>query len=158
MKLLLDWMDDLPLQQQAVLVMACRGFDGTVKHSAHKPFVRTLRAHCLTAAKYGRAWEEEDGYNDFMTLFYIGSDNEWSRVCDEFMKEWDSYNVHALMHLIHAIEVLGYKLPSMPYRNRWMQLYRYICGEGLHVQPETKASMDVRLDDWGKRYWVPKNV
>ena len=85
MRLLAEWMDELTLQQQAVLVMACRGFDGTVKHSAHKPIVRTLRAHCLVAAKLGRLWKLKDGYSDFMTLDYIQSNLHWNPIVQGFV-------------------------------------------------------------------------
>lgn len=154
MQLLLPWMNELTLQQQAVLVLACRGFDGEPKHSPHKPLVRTIRAHCLTAARFGRAWTVEDGYNDFMTLDYIDYDADWNKVCDHFIEHWDSYNIHATMHLVHAGEVLGYKLPSVKHRKRWNLLYNYIAQECLHMLPETEEQMDNRLNDWGREFWA----
>lgn len=153
MHLLLDWMSHLPLQQQAVLIMACRGFDGTPKNSAHKPLVRTIRAHCLTGARYGRAWRLSDGYSDFMTLNYIIDEPQWNTTCQKFLDEWDSYNVHAAMHLVHAAEILGYKHFDGDYRDRWCKLYFYVCEECLHVTPETPENMDERLNDWAELYW-----
>lgn len=158
MRLLHDWMDNIPLQQQAVLVMACRGFDGTTKHSPHKPLVRTIRAHCLVAARYGRPWTEGDGYSDFMTLDYITDQDKWNHTCEQFITDWDSYNVHAALHLIHAVEVLGYKHPNVNYRERWCKLYFYVCDECLHMEPETPENMDARLNDWAMLYWEPKSV
>lgn len=156
MRLLLNWLDNLTLQQQAVLVMSCRGFDGTTKHSAHKPLVRTLRAHCLNAAKFGRAWKIEDGYSDFMTLNYIQSDTKWNKTCEEFISEWDSYNVHAVLHLVHAAEVLGYTIPIEEYRVRWGNLYDFLCRECLHVRPEPHGAMNERLNDWDRFLWEPR--
>lgn len=154
MQLLLPWLANLPLQQQAVLVMACRGFDGSVKHSAHKPLVRTLRAHVMLAAQYGRPWSLDDGFSSFMTLDYIKDFESWRATVEAFMAEVDSYNTHALLHLVHAAQILGYKLPHLEYRKRWCDFYEYFCGEVLHSPPETCAFMDSRLNDWGQRDWV----
>lgn len=158
MNLLLPWLSNLPLQQQAVLVMACRGFDGSVKHSAHKPIVRTLRAHVFMAAQFGRPWEVADGHSNFMTLDYIKTFQAWAKAVEDFMSEVDSYNTHALMHLMHAAQVLGYKLPNGEYRERWRSFYEYFCIEVLHTPAETAAGMDERLCDWGQRDWQAHTV
>lgn len=147
------WLGNLTVQQQTVLLLACRGFDGTVKHSSVKPFTRTIRAHVLIAATYGRPWTEEDGYNDFMTLDYIAHDRSWGAIGDDFFKEWDSFNVHAALHFLHAAEILGYKLPRLVYRERWNKFYKYTAKECLHMIPETEEQMDYRLNDWGRQRW-----
>jgi hypothetical protein len=39
----MDWMDDLPMQQQSVVVLATRGPDGVAKHHPCKDVVRAYR-------------------------------------------------------------------------------------------------------------------
>ena len=50
-----DWLLDLPMQQQAVLLLACRGCDVVPKEHPSKPLVRLLRAYVMNAARVGRA-------------------------------------------------------------------------------------------------------
>lgn len=49
------------------------------------------------------------------------------------------------MHVIHAIEIIGYKYPDREAGDAWVWMYQRLC-KGLHVAPETEEELDARLN------------
>jgi hypothetical protein len=147
-----EWMRDLPMQQQSVLLLAARGPDGIAKAHPCKEIVRAYRATVLLAARYGRALEYGEKADTFMSLDVFASDEAWQQAVYAFFDHADSLPHHYLMHLMHGAQILGYKHPDERFGVRWLALYTALC-EDLHLHPESEAEMDERLGDWGREDW-----
>lgn len=134
--ILRDWVIDLPLRHQGVLIAAVRGCDSTPKEDSSKPIIRALRYVFM------RPFDERevDKPRSFMTTGFTEADQIG------FLRDWDHYPIHYVQHLMHAAEVVGYCHPDQRERNRWSHLYRMICHK-LHVNPETPSEMHVRLTE-----------
>ena len=61
-----------------------------------------------------------------------------------FRKNCDHYPHHYIMHIIHAIEILGYEHPDNYIRAAYGGAYSLFC-RGLHVNPETKDELKARM-------------
>lgn len=148
-----DWLFDLTMQQQSVLVLGCRGPDGIAKFHPTKVLVARYRATVLKAAYLGRAMRVDEGDDTtFMTMIDFSNDANWRRVCKEFFEHVDSLPHHYYMHLMHGAQIAGYKHPIPIYRDRWTGFYQQCCHD-LHLTPETETEMDARLSDWDRRFW-----
>lgn len=148
-----EWMLDLTMQQQSVLVLACRGPDGIAKAHPTKLLVARYRATVLKAAYLGRAMRVDEGdATTFMTLKGFSSKALWELVTNAFFSNADDLPHHYYMHLMHGAQIAGYKHPVETFRRRWGTFYLQCC-EDLHVNPETEAQMDARLSDWDRKHW-----
>jgi hypothetical protein len=137
-----DWVMELGLRHQGVLLTAVRGCDTAPKDDASKTLVRSLRNEFLNCfcgdPKKARTFiesVEEDELHERMIAF---------------LKNCDHYPQHYVSHLMHAVEIVGYKKPC----GHWLWFYTNLC-RGLHVTPETEEELDERLGDeeesFGKR-------
>jgi hypothetical protein len=146
------WALELPLQQQSVLLLACRGPDGIAKFHPCKEVVRAYRATCLVAAKYGRTLGFGEHADTFMSLKEFADEMAWGKVLKQYFDNMDDLPHHYQMHLLHGAEILGYKHPDERFRERWKLFYLKGVHD-MHLNVETEAEMDKRLSDWGQRYW-----
>lgn len=148
-----DWLFDLTMQQQSVLVLACRGPDGIAKFHPTKEIVVRYRATVLKAAYLGRAMRVDEGDDTtFMALRDFSDDIVWKRIRNDFFNHVDSLPHHYYMHLMHGAQIAGYKHPMETFRHRWGEFYLDCCHD-LHLEPETKFKMDRRLGDWDRKHW-----
>lgn len=155
-----DWVWELPMQQQTVLLLACRGPDGIGKMHPTKEVVRRYRASVLNQAYTGRATkpDEATGGGNFMTLAWFRDRRHWqNEVIEPFFDHVDGIPHHAYMHLAHGAGLLAYNHPEPRFRLRWMEFYQR-CGDDLHFSCETKQQMNARLSDWFQRYWEPADA
>lgn len=149
-----DWLLQLTMQQQSVLVLACRGPDGIAKFHPTKLIVARYRATVLKAAYLGRPMRIGEGdATTFMTLDQFSSDGHWDAIVGDFFDHVDSLPHHYYMHLMHGAQIAGYKHPVDLFQERWGSFYQRCCHD-LHVRPETEADMDRRLSDWDRKYWA----
>ena len=148
------WMFALSMQQQSVLVLACRGPDGIGKMHPTKRIVARYRASVLKAAYYGRATrvDEDTGGNTFMTLEKFSDDEHWFKIVDDFFDNADDLPHHYYMHLTHGAQIIGYKHPMDIMRQRWGRFYLIVAKE-LHLGVESEEQMDLRLNDWSQQHW-----
>lgn len=135
--ILQEWVCRLGLRHQGVLLTAVRGCDTAPKDDPGKMFVRCyrsaiLRPHCGDPLK-ARTFIESVGPWELEKRFTA------------FRKDLDHYPHHYVMHLAHAIEVVGYKHPDPLVGEPWKFMYQRLC-RGLHLNPETEWEMDERLD------------
>jgi hypothetical protein len=135
--ILQPWVSGLVLRHQGVLVTAAYCCDSSPKHDSSKLFSRcyrnvVLRAHCGDA-KNSRSFIEEVTTRELHERF------------NNFRKNLDHYPHHYVMHVVHAIEIIGYKHPDADIRQHWNSFYLKLC-DGLHVNPETENELDARLD------------
>jgi hypothetical protein len=73
------------------------------------------------------------------------SDEELLTRFHEFRRSTDHYPHHYVMHLVHCIEIVGYKHPVERTRELWLGFYLALC-RALHVNPETEQQLDDRLN------------
>lgn len=148
-----DWMTDLPLQQQAVLILACRGPDGDPKHTPFKVLLRAYRATVMRAAYTGRFCEWGERQGSFMGLDVLADDKAWDEAVTAYLEDFSDAAVnHAYTHFMHGAEVLGYKHPDERIRRAWAWTYLKFVDK-WHLNPETEEQMNERLNDWGRMHW-----
>jgi len=148
-----DWMLDLTMQQQSVLVLACRGPDGVGKFHPTKALVARYRATVLKAAYLGRPMRIDEGdATTFMTLRHLSQDGHWNAIVKDFFDHVDELPHHYYMHLMHGAQIAGYKHSDELFRRRWSDFYLRSCHD-LHLYPEMEAHMDQRLGDWDRQHW-----
>lgn len=143
-----EWVEALPLQQQAVLALAMRGPDGFDKHHASKPVLWFMRACVMRAAHTGKMMEHGEHIPTFMSM-RCTDPQEWTQTLAAFRSVEDELPLHYYSHLMHSAEVLAYRHPDPLVRKRWDEFYLCCC-DYLHVQPETPAQMNKRLCDFGR--------
>ncbi len=131
-----DWVIQLPLRHQGVLVTVIRGCDTAPKNDPSKLLSRCIREVVLNAFV---------GDPSKATTFIekVSIDVLFERM-QNFRKNLDHYPHHYVMHLIHAVEIIGYHYPDDDIRMVWNCFYGDLC-RGLHVNPETKTELDQRL-------------
>ena len=164
-----DWVMELPLMQQSVLLTAVRGPDGIDKYHPVKYLVRWYRRCILISALDGvvldRPYDERGG--SFTGPSYTHGDypqwggrldEQWQqkmdKLVDGYIKSLDSLPHHSSMHFLHATEILGYKHPDIDIREWWHKLYLRLVGD-LHLHPETVVGLDRRLGD-SKSGWLER--
>lgn len=132
-----DWVMELGLRHQGVLLTAVRGCDTAPKNDPSKLFTRcyrevVLNAHCGDSLKAA-------------TFIERVTERELIERFNSYRKNLDHYCHHYVMHLTHAIEIVAYKHPSKFTRELWGSFYRILC-KGLYVNPETEEQLDERLN------------
>lgn len=147
-----EWLQQLPMQQQSVLLLAARGPDGIRKKHPCKAIVRAYRGTVLKAAKYGRELRFHEEADTFMSLCRFQNFGLWREDIDAFLESIDEIPHHYVRHLMHGAEILGYKHPDSRYKERWLEFYGRCVGDA-HLELETEATMDKRLSDWDHKYW-----
>lgn len=146
------WCRALPIQQQSVLFLAGRGPDGIAKSHPCKAIQVAYRACVFVAARYGRPLRAGDQGDSFMSLAVLTDESLWQKAVEDFFAHQDSLPHHYLMHLMHGVQILGFKHPDLELRQRWHAFYLRMVSD-RHLSPETKEQMDQRLGDWGQAYW-----
>lgn len=129
-----DWYLDLPMQQQSVLVLACRGPDGVGKFHPTKQITTRYRATVLKAAYLGRAMDVDEGdETTFMTLVGFGHYETWHAMVKQYFEHVDELPHHYHMHLMHGAEIIAYHHPIPVFQERWWHFYNWACID-LHLR------------------------
>jgi hypothetical protein len=150
-----DWLSNLTLQQQAVLMAATRGQDGDPKHTGFKVIQSALRASIMKAAHTGRMAEMGEHLASFMSLVIFANGEKWVQHIQATLEnEGDGCYLHYYMHLAHAAQILGYKHPDPAFRDRWYACYMEMAHK-LHLNTESEQQMDERLGDFGRTWEEP---
>jgi len=146
-----DWMHNIPLRQQGVIILALRGPDGVRKESPAKAILRSLRACVMNSGRKGVPMERHEVFDgdSFMRMDLICDNKLWAQALRDFYSSIDEYNIHFFQHLIHAAAAVGINHPDEQVRGNWWDFYTFGCHK-LHVTPETKAQFTHRLRD-GRR-------
>jgi hypothetical protein len=137
--ILRSWVTELGLRHQGVLLTIIRGCDTRGKYALEKPLIREMRG--LLLVPYD---ERELAFpSGFMTAF----NKEWSSPAFKSMcSEIDGLPVHYVMHILHAMEIIGYHHPEEEIRQEYSNRYLYLVSK-FHLQPEGKIEMEVRLTE-----------
>lgn len=135
-----DWVATIPYKMQAVLLSALRGCDGIPKEDVSKTITRAIRSVFLYPAV--------KNYNE-PGMFMAVNKDELYKCVDKFSQHLDHYPNHFITHLMHAMEIVGYKHPEPSVAGFWHSAY-YKCCEGMHVGPESLEQLNRRLaGDYG---------
>jgi len=130
-----EWMfESCTMKMQAVLLSSLRGCDGFPKEDVSKRITRGFRGVLFHPA------------DDLRTTSFMIEQVD-SDVVREMASNIDKYPVHFITHLMHAMEIVGYKHPERNVRECWGVNYRILCS-ALHLNPETERQLDTRLSDF----------
>lgn len=154
-----DWVQELTLMQQSVLISTVRGPDGIRKDHVAKLLLRWLRRNVLLSAFDGTVleWPNVLGGGSFTgpSINARTSDElenpeycaiELTMLGRLYLNRVDELPHHFQLHLMHAAEILGYKHPVAWVRAWWYSFYLSIVNDA-HLFPESEALMDQRLGD-----------
>jgi hypothetical protein len=146
-----DWVQELTIMQQSVLMAALRGPDGIDKNHIAKKLLRWMRRCVLLSAFDKRVLDtpyEEGGGSFTGPSCAIGF--EWESLMhealDNYMLATDMVPHHFQLHFLHAAEIIGYKHPHGRIANWWSAAYVRLCRD-MHLYPEPLEAMDRRLGD-----------
>lgn len=171
MNVLQEWVSEIPMMQQTVLLTAVRGPDGVTKYHPSKYLLRWYRRCLLLSAMDGRTiedpYEENGGSFTGPTMkCYVTPDGVGycytplavdGVKCDtvvqalditatEYIKSLDAVPHHYQLHFMHAVEILGYKHPRSDIRKWWNTLYERLVND-MHLRSEPENDLDQRLGD-----------
>ena len=161
-----DWVADLTLMQQAVLMAGVRGPDGIHKDHVSKLLLRWYRRCFIKSAFTGRnmwtPWEDDGGSftgpsvigpwpasrEPLVPVPFEGEDHQrgMTEIAKRYLRTVDEVPHHFQLHLMHGAEILGYKHPDPDIREWWYKVYCMIAND-MHLVTETEARMDYRLGD-----------
>lgn len=162
------WVGEIPMMQQTVLLTAIRGPDGVSKYNACKMLLRWYRRCVLLSAMDKQVLLDPYSMNggsftgpsitaaSTQTALFgaaypeVHDQFNWWPAMDQlvsaYLKDVDAIPHHFQMHLLHAIEILGYKHPRRHVGEWWQRVYIRLV-HSLHLHPETEAELDRRLGD-----------
>lgn len=128
------WVNELPWMMQGTLFSAMRGPDGIIHDDTIK-IVRSLRYLILKPASDKTPFLRD-----------IPNKDELLKSMTNFYHTMRGYPFHFITHLLHAVEIIGYKHLDEEIREIWYNFYLLIC-KNLHLNPETEEQLDNRLED-----------
>ena len=157
-----EWTHSLSLMQQSVLLTAVRGPDGLPKYGGCKMLLRWYRRCILISSFFRRVLCDpiEDDGGSFLGVSLNDDDSidHWTDRMqvhvNQYLRELDAIPHHFQMHLLHAVEILGYKHPDQEIRDFWFQVYMRLVND-MHLGPESEKAMDERLGD-SREGWLAR--
>lgn len=145
MRVVQEWVFDLPLMQQTVLLTAVRGPDGLAKYHISKYLIRWYR-RCVLISAFDRCViidpHDPRGGSFLGPIGEVGLDE----LASKYLCSIDEMPLHFHMHLVHAAEILGYKHPDTRISKWWKEFY-FAAARDLHFNPESEQDLDCRLGD-----------
>lgn len=127
---LLDWVSELGWKQQSVVLSGLRGPDN--HHSPNiKKISRWIRAITQNNADPSHSYmkiTDLPTVNDFEDEFYFAS-------------------THYSLHLLFALEIIGYKHPDPSIAKIALDYYMALVDDVYHLKPESEQDLDSRLQD-----------
>ena len=128
-----DWVMELPLREQGTILTCIRGCDLTPKlpyASSERQIVGWLRYALLNPAD-----PREIGITG---AFFQSSFPDFKP------SEFGHYPLHWVSHIMHSLEVIGYRSPNKTNAEIALSAYNKFA-HSLHLMPETKEQMITRL-------------
>lgn len=136
--ILQDWVRNLGLRHQGVLVSAVRGPDSAPKEDHAKRVVRSYRAAILKC--FCGDPKKASSFIETVDL------TELRNRLDSLRRSFDQYPIHWVLHMLHAAEIVGYKHPDHDGIGMvWGRFYNLMCFK-MHLNPESEADLDARLN------------
>ena len=79
-----------------------------------------------------------------------------NKVLRSYIDSQDSLPFHFYLHVLHAIEIVGYKHSNARIRKWWFLAYDLMCRD-LHLFQETETELNARLND-DEKTWKADNT
>lgn len=134
------WVSQLGLRHQGTLMSAIRGCDGTPKDRDPSKWIMRFLRSCVLRAHVG------DPAKAASYMVWTDDFEEFWRNAKEFLNDFDQYPLHFVLHVMQAAEVCGYCMSThSPQSAWWFRLYQTMCRK-LHLTPETREEMNLRLN------------
>jgi hypothetical protein len=154
------WVEGLTLMQQSVLLTGVRGPDGLPKYHPSKYLLRWYRRCILRSSFLGtivaNPWANDGGsflgasVNPAEITQHDADGPVWEPMMDDRVTEYlaglDEVPHHFQLHLMHAVEIVGYKHPDERIRSWWQAVYERLVYD-MHLWPESEQQLDARLGD-----------
>ncbi len=134
--ILKPWVAELGLRYQGVLMGIIRGCDGAPRECPSKGLVRAIRGVLL----HTHCADETNSASFIECCEYNATQNRMN----DFVHGWDHLPLHFVMHLMFAVEIIGYCHPEPTTNALWRGFYMRICKK-LHVTPEFPEELKARL-------------
>jgi hypothetical protein len=131
-----DWVGQLEVRMQGVLVSAVRGCDTAQRHDNSKVLQRVYRSEILQS--------HEDDLSKCKSFILAADIPTTVELMAKYLDDSDHMPIHYVMHFLHAAEILGYFLPDLERRGMWRSFYEVACGK-YHLNPETQEALVARL-------------
>lgn len=138
-----DWVHELSLMQQSVLLAMVRNADGIAKDHPQKELIKWFR-RCVLKSAFDRKQLHSPGTPGGGS--FTGPVADIEAALDEFIWARDEMTLHYFSHAMHAFEIMGYHYPDDYVREFWFRAYHRMV-DALHLMPESKYEMDKRLSD-----------
>jgi hypothetical protein len=160
-----DWVMQLPLMQQTVLLTAIRGPDGIEKYGPVKNVLRWYRRCVLLSAMDGAVLSnpyDTNGGSFTGPSIHADATFDWQwthamdRVVDQYMQKIDTLPMHFHLHLMHGAEIIGYKHPDLVISHWWLNSVYLRFVLHMHLEPEGGQEMNKRLSD-NREEWAKRN-
>jgi len=129
-----DWVMELGLRHQGVIVSAIRGYDCATKDDPIKLLARSLRNAILISF--------DSNPSSFIDMVPAGEIKERMK---PVLKSLDQFHWHYIEHVLFAAEIIGYYHPDEETREIWHWFYTTAVSK-MHLYPETKEQLDKRLN------------
>jgi len=145
MTVLQEWVTNLTLMQQSVLITAVRGPDALPKFHISKYLLRWYRRCVLLSAFDAGVLSDPHDPRGGSFLGPIES-KSLDDLASAYLRGIDELPLHFHFHLVHAAEILGYKHPADEIKAWWNRFYLAAVRD-MHLKPEPEEDLDRRLAD-----------
>jgi hypothetical protein len=126
----LDWMSELSWKQQSVILSALRGPD-----NHHSPNIKKISRWIRSITQ-----NNADPSHSYMKNVDLPS-------LKEFEDEFYFASTHYSLHLLFALEIIGYKYPDPKIAKIALDYYHGLVADIYHLKPESMDDLDNRLRD-----------
>ncbi len=141
-----NWVCRLPYMQQAVIASGIRAMDGWEKLHQGKHMMRWIRRACMISSFEGYPIDTPFGSGGGSFTGSAPSMLTLEVIADLFINSRDSMSQHFYTHMMHTIQVIGYKHSDVGIRGYFYYVYKRMVN-AMHVEPESQERMDKRLCD-----------
>lgn len=131
------WVEEIGLRYQGVLMGAIRGCDTAPKNDPSKLLTRCFRNEVL------KSFTEDPKQS--ASFIEAVEPHELGERMKNFLRNWDHYPMHFVMHFVHAAEVVGRFHSDPIQRDIWNAFYEEACRK-MHMTPESTATLRARLE------------
>lgn len=133
MSVLQPWLEEIPIRMQSTLLLSLRGPD-THRASEIKKVQRWMRG---LAFKPGNPANVTEFMTDIADVPMLNEKNALAR-------ELEFCTQHFYSHLMHGLEVIGYRHPNRVVANVAYKLYLSMANL-MHLEDETSKDFELRL-------------
>lgn len=136
-----DWVMELPLREQGTLLTAVRGCDDEPKLWTSTGIAESPGRRLTAFIRWCFMNPADEREVDIPGAFFQ------SRPPDPFKpSEFGHLPLHWNTHVMHALEVIGYRHPDPAIATQALDLY-FRMARGLHLNPESHSEMYWRLSE-----------